>query len=152
VATLRNGGKHELLASLSIRFVPSCINYIFIVNTPILYLSCNKIYKEQGVEHCVIVCQWLATGRWFSPGPPPIQLIVESGVKHKPLAFQSFDFEPTKFNIYVFNTICEVEMKYLHLYYCCIIPSLYLRNCILGINYSILVSMGLLIPNEIATR
>jgi len=23
-----------------------------------------------GVQHYVIVCQWLATGRWFSPGPP----------------------------------------------------------------------------------
>ena len=37
------------------------------------------------------VCQWLATGRWFSPSPPPIKLtasprynwnIVENGVKH----------------------------------------------------------------------
>ena len=42
---------------------------------------------------CDKVCQWLATGRWFSPGtlfPPPIKLterynwnIVESGVKHQ---------------------------------------------------------------------
>jgi hypothetical protein len=45
VARLRNGGKDELLASLSIRFVPSHINYIFTVNTPILYLSCNEICK-----------------------------------------------------------------------------------------------------------
>ena len=35
------------------------------------------------------VCQWLSTGQWFSPGPPPIKLtpryswnIVESGAKH----------------------------------------------------------------------
>ena len=47
VAKLRNGGKDELLASLSIRFVPSHINSIFNVNTPILYLSCNKICPQK---------------------------------------------------------------------------------------------------------
>jgi len=34
-------GERRALVSLSIRFVPSYINYIFTVNTPILYLSCN---------------------------------------------------------------------------------------------------------------
>ena len=24
----------------------------------------------RGVQHCDKICQWLATGRWFSPGPP----------------------------------------------------------------------------------
>jgi hypothetical protein len=36
-------GKDELLASLSNRFVPSHINSICTVNTPILYLSCKKM-------------------------------------------------------------------------------------------------------------
>ena len=39
-------GKDDLLASLPIRFVPSHINSIFTVNTPILYLSCNKICNK----------------------------------------------------------------------------------------------------------
>jgi hypothetical protein len=33
----------RVLANHSIRFVPCHINYIFTVNTPILYLFCNKI-------------------------------------------------------------------------------------------------------------
>ena len=43
----------------------------------------------RGVHHSVIkVCHWLATGRWFSPGPSVSSSnktdwnIVESGVKH----------------------------------------------------------------------
>jgi hypothetical protein len=47
VARLRNGGKDELLASLSIRFVPSHANSIFTVNAPILYLSCNIICQNK---------------------------------------------------------------------------------------------------------
>ena len=39
-------GKRRTLASLSIRFVPSHLNSIFTVNTPILYISCNKICKK----------------------------------------------------------------------------------------------------------
>ena len=38
--------KVRALVSISIRFVPSHINAIFTVNTPILYLSCNKICKK----------------------------------------------------------------------------------------------------------
>ena len=45
VARLRNG-ERRALASLSIRFVPSHIHSIFTVNTPISYLSCNKICKK----------------------------------------------------------------------------------------------------------
>jgi len=51
----------------------------------------DKVYSIL-VTLCDKVCQWLATGRCFSPGtriPPPIKLttgyiwnIVESGVKH----------------------------------------------------------------------
>ena len=40
-------GEIRALASISIRFVPSHINSIFTVNTPILYLSCNKICKKK---------------------------------------------------------------------------------------------------------
>ena len=36
-------GERRSLASLSISFVPSHINFIFTINTPILYLSSNKI-------------------------------------------------------------------------------------------------------------
>jgi hypothetical protein len=39
-------GERRALVSISIRFVPSHINAIFTVNTPILYLSCNKICKK----------------------------------------------------------------------------------------------------------
>ena len=39
-------GKRRALASFSICFVPSNINYIFTVNTPLLYLSYNKICKK----------------------------------------------------------------------------------------------------------
>ena len=35
--------ERRALASLSIRFMPSHINSIFTINTPILYLSCNKV-------------------------------------------------------------------------------------------------------------
>ena len=42
-------GKDELLASLSNRFVTSHINPIFTINTPILYLSCNKICNKKKV-------------------------------------------------------------------------------------------------------
>jgi hypothetical protein len=42
-------GERRALASFYIRFVPSHINSIFIVNTPILYLSCNKICKKKNV-------------------------------------------------------------------------------------------------------
>ena len=45
VARLRKG-ERQALASLSICFVPSHINSIFTVNTPILYLSCNKKFKK----------------------------------------------------------------------------------------------------------
>jgi hypothetical protein len=38
-------GERRDLSSLSIRIVPSHMNDIFTVNTPILYLSCNKICK-----------------------------------------------------------------------------------------------------------
>ena len=33
---------------------------------------CCKFESQsgRGVQHYVKVCQWLATGRWFSPGPP----------------------------------------------------------------------------------
>ena len=40
-------GYRRALASLSIRFVTSRINYIFTVNTHILYLSCKKIYGKK---------------------------------------------------------------------------------------------------------
>jgi len=40
-------GERRALASISIRFVPSHINSIFTVNTPILYLSCNKICQKK---------------------------------------------------------------------------------------------------------
>ena len=40
-------GEIRALASISIRFVPSHIHSIFTVNTPILYLSCNKICKRK---------------------------------------------------------------------------------------------------------
>jgi hypothetical protein len=50
VARLRSGGKDKLLASLSIRFVPSHINSIFTINTLILYLSCNKISKKNVIQ------------------------------------------------------------------------------------------------------
>jgi len=45
VAMLINGGKMSF-RSLFIRFVPSHINVMLIVDTPILYLSCNKIAKK----------------------------------------------------------------------------------------------------------
>jgi len=54
VARLRNGGKDELLASLSIRFVPSYIHSIFTVNTPILYLSCNKNCRKKKLFNLII--------------------------------------------------------------------------------------------------
>ena len=38
-------GKRRSLASLFIRFVPNHLSSIFTVNTPILYLSCNKIAR-----------------------------------------------------------------------------------------------------------
>jgi hypothetical protein len=40
-------GERRALANLSIRFVPSHINSIFTVNTPISYLSCNKTICTQ---------------------------------------------------------------------------------------------------------
>jgi hypothetical protein len=43
-------GKDELLGSLSIRFVPSHIHSIFTVNTPILYLSFNKICQTTVIQ------------------------------------------------------------------------------------------------------
>ena len=39
--------KRQVLASRSIRFMPSHINSIFTVNTPILYLSCNTMYLQK---------------------------------------------------------------------------------------------------------
>jgi hypothetical protein len=40
-------GERRALTNLSIRFVPSHINSIFTVNTPISYLSCNKTICTQ---------------------------------------------------------------------------------------------------------
>ena len=40
-------GERRALPSLSIRFEPSHINSIFTANTPILYLSCNKIWGKK---------------------------------------------------------------------------------------------------------
>ena len=39
-------GEKRAVASLFIRFVPSHTNTIFTVNTPTLYISCNKIRKK----------------------------------------------------------------------------------------------------------
>jgi hypothetical protein len=63
-----------------------------------IYYLCNQFLSPLWVHIsirakcttlCDKVCQWLATGRWFSPGTPPINRpprynwnIVESGVKH----------------------------------------------------------------------
>ena len=85
---LENGvgvGGELLVASLSNRFVPSHINSIITVNTPILYLSCNKICKKkcylrwsytlQGdnslksverFDHMIFVCRFQAS-RWSKP-------------------------------------------------------------------------------------
>ena len=47
---------------------------------------------------CDIVCQWLATGWWFSPGPPPIKLthditgiLLKVCVKHHQSNKQHYD-------------------------------------------------------------
>ena len=55
VARLRNG---ERLACLSIRFVPSHIHFIFTVNTPILYLCCNKICKKNVIQFNIKKRKW----------------------------------------------------------------------------------------------
>ena len=34
-------------------------------------MSSNPVHGEvYSIQHYAIVCQWLATGRWFSPGIP----------------------------------------------------------------------------------
>ena len=47
--------KDELLASLSNRFVPSHINSIFTLNTPILYLSCNNSYMIYIIRNPILL-------------------------------------------------------------------------------------------------
>jgi hypothetical protein len=58
------------------------------------YLSPLKLRIRipfMAIKHCDKVCQWLATGRWFSPGTPVSSSnktdrhwnIVERGVKHQ---------------------------------------------------------------------
>ena len=70
-------------------------------------MLCVRIPLRQGVLDttlCDTVCQWLATGQWFSPDTPVSSTnktdsndiadtlyIVENGVKHHTLPFHNID-------------------------------------------------------------
>ena len=47
-------GERRALASVSICFVPTHINSMLTVNTPILYLSCNKMGTKQMLFNLII--------------------------------------------------------------------------------------------------
>jgi uncharacterized membrane-anchored protein YitT (DUF2179 family) len=47
-------GERRALASFSICFVPTHINSMFTVNTPILYLSCNKMGTKKMLFNLIL--------------------------------------------------------------------------------------------------
>jgi hypothetical protein len=49
-------------------------NYLCYQCLPPLMLRVQISIKTRCTTLCDKVCQWLSTGRWFSPGPPPIKL------------------------------------------------------------------------------
>jgi hypothetical protein len=59
-------GERRALVSLSIRFMPSHIHYIFTVNTPILYLSCNKICKILFLPLDKYDLSWTTSVHWIN--------------------------------------------------------------------------------------
>ena len=46
--------ERRALVSFSIRFMPSHMNPVFTVNTPILYLFCNKICQKKMLFYLII--------------------------------------------------------------------------------------------------